>query len=131
MKIVVSVLICVLLASAAFERNVLLKTPYLLWQDVAKKNPICALVRNNLGNSYLLLGKYQEAIEEYEKAISINKYYLPAYFNLADAYEKIGLNDRAVYYMDFYCAYATLENSERRELACRRSQYLKNASAGR
>jgi len=43
-----------------------------LWRDTLAKNPDCWLARNNLGTIFANKGQFDEAIENYRKAIQIN-----------------------------------------------------------
>jgi tetratricopeptide (TPR) repeat protein len=52
-------------------------------------------VHNEVGDLYLRKGMYDEAIEEYKKAIEADPGYAIAHFNLSIVYEKIGMNEEA------------------------------------
>ena len=49
-----------------------------------------------LANAYLELGRYDEAIAEYERILRLNPNYPLARYHLAQAYEKKGLRDQAL-----------------------------------
>ena len=51
--------------------------------DDLKRNPENVYVLNNLGNTYLSIGKYREAIECFERALNINKDFRLAMVSLA------------------------------------------------
>ena len=44
----------------------------------------------------LLLGQYQRAFEDYDKAIRLNPDYTDAYYNRGNAYAKLGKYQRAI-----------------------------------
>jgi Tfp pilus assembly protein PilF len=49
----------------------------------------------NLGYAYHQMGRFQKAIEYYQKAVERNTRYSPAYDNMGLAYEMLGKGDRA------------------------------------
>jgi len=52
-------------------------------------------VHNEVGDLYLRKGMYDEAMEEYKKAIEADPGYAIAHFNLSIVYEKIGMKEEA------------------------------------
>ena len=93
----------ILLAAVTFQRNKVWETKLSLWEDAARKSPMKSRVHNNLGNCYMLLGKYFSAIEEYKKAIALDKNNIEAYYNLGTNLYNVGLLEQAVeYYEIFY-----------------------------
>jgi len=48
-----------------------------------------------LGNAYLELGRFDEAIAEYERILKLNPNYPLAQYHLAQAYERKGQNEEA------------------------------------
>jgi tetratricopeptide (TPR) repeat protein len=127
-RTVLSSLVITLLIVAALERNAVLRTPLSAWQDVAAKNPRSSRVRNNLGHAYAQSGRFAEAIEEYRIAISLRKYNIDPYFNLASSYETIGRIDLAIPYYAFYCQYETNDSPKAvadRKLACDRASQIR------
>lgn len=54
------------------------------------------LAHTNQGTTYSKKGNYQQAIQEYDKAIAINPSYTTAYYNRSVAYTKTGQYDRAI-----------------------------------
>jgi adenylate cyclase len=48
-----------------------------------------------LGHSYYLMGRYEEAIAAYKKALTRNPNLLPAHFNLAVVYSELGREEEA------------------------------------
>ena len=51
---------------------------------------------SNEGNDLLSHGKYNEAINAYEKAVEINPHYYPAWVEMGNALDEIGKHDEAV-----------------------------------
>ena len=51
---------------------------------------------SNEGNDLLSHGKYNEAINAYEKAVEINPHYYPAWVDMGNALDEIGKHDEAV-----------------------------------
>ena len=60
------------------------------------RDPKVELAYTKRGTAYLKKGQYNEAIEEYNKAIKINPNYSLAYYNRSVAYSRIGQHDRAL-----------------------------------
>jgi tetratricopeptide (TPR) repeat protein len=52
--------------------------------------PESAGMHNNLGNAYVIAGRYPEAIREYRKALLLDPRLVGAYFNLGAAYRNVG-----------------------------------------
>lgn len=68
--------------------GILEKKDHIWWGDSA--------VYNNLGCAQYLLGLYEEAIENYEKAIELNPDDASAYYNLGIALYQLGLHKEAI-----------------------------------
>ena len=54
------------------------------------------LAYNNRGNAYLSLDKYQQAIEDYNKAVELNPEYALAYYNRGNAYLSLDKYQQAI-----------------------------------
>jgi tetratricopeptide (TPR) repeat protein len=67
-----------------------------LWEDMVEKSPRKERGQYNLGNAYFDLGRTDEAINEYRKAINLNHNYPRAHNNLALAYAEEGQFDKAI-----------------------------------
>ena len=117
-------IIIVTLAGSSFQRNAVYHTFLSLWEDTASKNPQKSRIHNNLGNSYMLLGRYDEAVQEYKTAIALNKKSYEAYYNTAISFEKLGLEYEAVPYYSLFCKAAPIEYSEAIKIACERAARL-------
>jgi len=73
------------------------QNPEALWSYVIKTSPKrVPLPYNNLGLAYLEKGMVDEAIYEYEKALTINPNYIKAHFNLAVAFSIKGRLDETI-----------------------------------
>ncbi|MBI5741580.1 MAG: tetratricopeptide repeat protein [Nitrospirae bacterium] len=84
------------LSYATYARNSLWTDKVRLWEDVARKNPDSPKVYNNLGIAYYEKGRYDKAIDMYERAVSLSPGNYFAYSNLATAYAVTGRLDRAI-----------------------------------
>jgi len=85
-----------LLASAAFARNILWKDKVSLWADVTQKSPASVRGHNNLGRAYAAEGRYEKAIEMYERTIALDPKFSLAYSNLGVAYATTARTDMAI-----------------------------------
>lgn len=91
------VVIIALLSAAAWKRNLIWRDAATFWADVVRKSPGKERPHDNLG--YALLYDKQrvdEAIVEYQTALSINPAYVTSRHGLGVAYMKKGLVDRAI-----------------------------------
>ncbi|MDR4495689.1 MAG: tetratricopeptide repeat protein [Nitrospirales bacterium] len=68
------------------QRNAIFHDPVLLWKDTVQKSPYKARPHNNLGHSYALRGDWNNAIEEFRVALTLNPDYPLAQENLRQAY---------------------------------------------
>jgi tetratricopeptide (TPR) repeat protein len=112
----VVIILLFILSGATFQRNKVWQTKLSLWEDAARKSPMKSRVHNNLGNCYMLLGRHFDAIEEYKKAIALDKNNVEAYYNLGINLEKIGLLNQAVYYYDIFYKIAPPKYDEQKKI---------------
>lgn len=124
MRIFAGALIAVALAGLSFQRNAVWHTYLSLWEDTARKTPQKSRVHNSLANSYMLLGRYAEAVREYKIAIALDKKNYEAYYNIATNYDKLGLENEAVYYYDYFCKAAPIDYPDATKIACGRAARL-------
>lgn len=77
--ILVTTVIC--FAFLTLQRNHVWKDDYSLWSDTVKKSPDSAIAHNNLGGEYEKKGLLDDALREYETAISLTPVYMDALEN--------------------------------------------------
>ena len=69
---VIPATLVVLLGALTWQQAGIYRNLETLWRDTLAKNPDCWLARNNLGTIFANKGQFDEAIENYRKAIQIN-----------------------------------------------------------
>ena len=80
-----------------FNPNKIWKDELSLWNDAVNKSPDKARPYLNRGVAYWQLGQKQNAMADYEKAVSLNPlYYASAYYNLGTAYAAFNSWDNAI-----------------------------------
>ena len=79
-----------------YQRNKIWKNEYTLWDDCLKKSPNKARVNLERGISSLETGRYQQAVEDMNKAIRLNPYYVKSYYNRGLGYVRLGLYQQAI-----------------------------------
>ena len=82
------VLILLFFSLGVMVRNADWKDEVTLWSDAKKKSPNLVRPYNNIGEAYDQLGKYDEAIAEFEGALKINPNYFFGLNNLGNIYGK-------------------------------------------
>ncbi|MBI5376443.1 MAG: tetratricopeptide repeat protein [Candidatus Schekmanbacteria bacterium] len=85
--------VIILFAALAAKRNMVWASEISLWEDAAKKSPLKARPRNNLGYCYGKAGDIFKAREELQYALKLDPGYALSYFNL-------GLLDASEGHMD-------------------------------
>jgi protein O-mannosyl-transferase len=83
-----TVIILILFSIGVMIRNGDWKDEVTLWNDAKKKSPNLVRPYNNVGEAYDKLGKYDEAIIEFESALKINPDYFFGLNNLGNIYGK-------------------------------------------
>lgn len=78
--------VVIILAAAAYNRNTVWQSELSLWTDVVKKSPAKARGYANRGVAYLNLKRYDEAISDFNKTLTLSKDFKNAYFNRGSAY---------------------------------------------
>jgi tetratricopeptide (TPR) repeat protein len=87
-------LIVIFLFAGTYQRNSLWNSEVELWRDCVKKFPKKERTHHNLGFAYYELGKWDDARQEYEEALSLNPYYSLSGL----VYYKKGLMDEAIHH---------------------------------
>ena len=82
------VLILIFFSLGVITRNGDWKDEVTLWSDAKKKSPKLVRPYNNIGEAYDKLGKYDEAIAEFEESLKINPDYFYGLNNLGNIYGK-------------------------------------------
>jgi len=67
-----------------------------LYTDVLKKNPACWLAYNNRGNYYMEEGRYDQALEDFSRALEIDPKNYKTYSNRALVYIEKDMLDQAL-----------------------------------
>ena len=88
--------VVIFLAIATYQRNTVWKNAFTLGSDVVSKAPNNVRAHYNLGSAYSYQGSLKEAIEEYQKALSLEGNYPRANFHLANSYQKLGRREEAI-----------------------------------
>jgi tetratricopeptide (TPR) repeat protein len=82
------IIVVVVLSATAYARNTVWRSEVTLWEDVIKKSPAKPRplynYRDSLGRVYLKEHRFQDALGEFQAAISINP-------GIADAHKSLGL----------------------------------------
>ena len=94
--IVISVIIILSLGTFTYMRNRVWQDQITLWSNVISKNPQSQRAHNNLGVVLKKLGRIDEAIGHFLKALRIKPNYVEAHYNLGNALEKQGRIDEAI-----------------------------------
>jgi tetratricopeptide (TPR) repeat protein len=78
------------------ERNKVWADEITLYRDSAAKSPAKARPQNNLGAALSRQGRFEEAIEQYQRALKIKPEYSDAHYNLGYALAKTGKLDEGL-----------------------------------
>ncbi|MCX5695986.1 MAG: tetratricopeptide repeat protein [Candidatus Omnitrophica bacterium] len=80
----------------AYNRNALWKNEFTLWNDTVLKSPNKERPYHNRGFAYQAEEKYDQAIADYNKALSIDSAVAETYYNRGNAYRGIKKYDQAI-----------------------------------
>jgi tetratricopeptide (TPR) repeat protein len=94
--VVASALVIGLYSVGTIKRNAVWKDMFTLLSDTVAKSPDSFIDRNNLGNIFMQRGEIDEAITQYNAALTVNPDYFIAHSNLGAALFKKGLIDKAI-----------------------------------
>jgi tetratricopeptide (TPR) repeat protein len=93
------VIVCVVIFSVStYNRNKVWQDPQALWEDVLHKFPTNVRAFNALGVIFKNESDYDKAAEQFEKILTINSEYPPAYYNLGDIRLSLGDYEGAINY---------------------------------
>jgi len=92
----VIILLLLLFSYWTYARASVWRGPLSIYMDTAKKMPNDASSYHNLGNAYNKMGRLDEAITEYKKALAIAPNFVMAHCHLGVAYYKKGMFDEAI-----------------------------------
>lgn len=97
----ISVSVIVLIFTVlSFNRNKVWKDEVVFWQDAVQKSPRKSRPYDNLGQAYLKAGDVPRAVENLNKALSLDPGYIHTYTNLANIYLNSGDLERAGDYLE-------------------------------
>lgn len=74
----------------------------LLLEDIIAEAPRTMEAYIHLGNACANLGKYDEAIESFKKALLVDPNYVEAYFSIGSIYVLMNEKVKAIYFHDVY-----------------------------
>lgn len=95
-KVGVLAVFMLMIGATAYERNKIWGSSVSFWEDNTKKASSKARVHNNLGVALSEVGRVDESIVAYKKAIELDGYYADPLSNLAVAYSLKGETDKAI-----------------------------------
>lgn len=87
--------ICIILTYLSFARNSVWRTEFTLWNDSVRKSPGKARPYNNRGYAWFNLGQYQEALDDFDKALQLDSDFEDAYANRGALLLMAGKMDQA------------------------------------
>ncbi len=91
---------CSLLTASLLLRTIIRNNDWqdqdALWLATAETSPSSSQNHNNLGDLYGRQGNYEQAFEEFKKAIELNPMYADAFHNLANTYQQTGQTELAI-----------------------------------
>ena len=86
-------------SAAVVQRNQVWRDSLTLWQDAAAKSPRKARPRQALSNYFLKQKQYKLAIQEGEKALQIDRMWMPSYLTLGIAHSMVENHSEAIKYL--------------------------------
>jgi protein O-mannosyl-transferase len=92
--------IVITMGITCYSRNEIWKNDLSLWSDVINKTPYNARGWHNKGWTLEELGKNEEAIQYFDKAILLKPDYFSAWYNKGLVYKRLGKYDEAIKYYD-------------------------------
>jgi tetratricopeptide (TPR) repeat protein len=93
---IILLLIAAFNTALTYQRNKIWKNDYTLWSDCLTKSPDKARVHEERGVTCTELGYYQQAIEDFNKAIRLNRNYAKAYYDRGTVYGMLGQYQKTI-----------------------------------
>jgi tetratricopeptide (TPR) repeat protein len=90
------IIILGLYSAGTIVRNRDWKDGLTLWSKTVKSSPGSSIAHGSLGHAYQDLGRLEEAVEEYKRAIAINQDDYKAHYNLGTVYDQQGRLDLSI-----------------------------------
>ena len=88
-------MLCVFYITLTSARNFQWSNPIVFYRDIIRYSPDSFQARNNLGLQYEYLGRFEEAMHEYKRAVAIKPDLIEAHANMANLYFKLKFYDQA------------------------------------
>jgi tetratricopeptide (TPR) repeat protein len=89
-------LVVAVLGILTFQRNQVWQNGITLWEDVVKKSPDKIRGHHNLGTYYRKAGRYEEALDSFNRALALEPAYQKSLNTRAGLYRKMGLPQKAL-----------------------------------
>ena len=96
LTVAVVILIVGLFSGMTIARNRDWQDSLTLWSKTVKSSPGSSVARGSLGHAYQQLGRLDEAVEQYKRAVAIYPDDYKAHYNLGVVYDQQGLADKAI-----------------------------------
>jgi protein O-mannosyl-transferase len=96
LTVTVVILIVGLFSGVTIARNRDWQDSLTLWSKTVKSSPGSSVARGSLGHAYQKLGRLDEAVEQYKRAVAIYPDDYKAHYNLGVVYDQQGLADKAI-----------------------------------
>ncbi len=84
-------LILIVFAIFAFQRNIVMKEGFLVWQDAAQKNPYNIRAQTAYATYLKNEGQFKEALVTYRKAVELNEMKLPFKLPMMQPHNELGV----------------------------------------
>ncbi|OPX17648.1 hypothetical protein BXT86_05370 [candidate division WOR-3 bacterium 4484_100] len=98
-KVIFTIIVVAVICLLSYLSNIrcrVWKDGITLWSDVIEKYPSMARLYNNRGIYYAQIQRYDEALADFNRALSLDKNFIAAYNNRGNVYASLGEVDRAI-----------------------------------